>query len=416
MAEIKTYRINDGVNLHSFIDDNFKTLRISVNMIVPLLHETAAKYAVLPSLVTRATNEYPDYTLFGQKLAGLYGSYIDSSVSKTGSYQVLTISVGGIADKYAFDGEDMQKELSEILFCILFNPLKENGLFPAEGFEQEKRQILEIFDAEFNDKIVYARTRANQLLFGDEAEGMNRYGTKDEVEKLTLEDVTSAWDELISSAKFEVFILGNCEPDIKLYENAFSKLGKNYAYNAKPFAAKEASTTVEELKLSQSKLVMSFRVDSEGISRAAMQLMSAVLGGTPSSKLFLKVREEKHLCYYCSSRVDALTNVMTVESGVETENIEEARSAVLEQLDEMKKGNITDDEIEAARLAMLNSYKAVRDSLNSTEIWCLSQMFFDRIDLPEERAEKILKLTKQEIISAANALELDTVYILKGIS
>ncbi len=413
MAEIKTYMITDGVNIHSFINENFKTMRISVNMVVPLSHETAAKYGILPSLVTRATSEYPDYTAFGQRLAELYGAYVDSSVSKIGSYQILTLSVGGIADRYAFDDENMQSELLGILLSILFNPLKKNGLFPSEGFEQEKRQILEIFDAEFNDKINYARTRANEIIFDSEAEGIGRYGEKADVEKLTLEAVSSAWDELLSSAKFEIFILGNCTQDISLFESAFSKLGKEYSYKPKASSADTKEIT-ETMKLSQSKLVMGYRMPPQAADRITMHLMSAILGGTPSSKLFLNVREAKHLCYYCSSRIDTLTNSMTIESGVETENLEDARKEISKQIEAMQRGDITDAEIEAAKLAMINSYNGVKDSLHSTELWCLSQMFYDEIDLPEERAEKLKTVTKQSIIDTANFLNLDTVYILKG--
>lgn len=102
--------------------------------------------------------------------------------------------------------------------------------------------------------------------------------------------------------------------------------------------------------------------------------MSVVLGGTPSSKLFMNVREKQSLCYYCAARHDTPKNVMFVQSGVETKDLDRTEEAILKELNDMKKGNITDDEILFAKLAMCNSYNAVADSAASMETWYLSGM------------------------------------------
>ena len=71
----------------------------------------------------------------------------------------------------------------------------------------------------------------------------------------------------------------------------------------------------------------------------AARLMTAMFGGTPHSKLFLNVREKMSLCYYCAARYNSNKGIMTVESGVETQNIEAAKNEILNQLEEMKRGN-----------------------------------------------------------------------------
>ena len=142
--------------------------------------------------------------------------------------------------------------------------------------------------------------------------------------------------------------------------------------------------------------------------------LSAVYGGTASSKLFLKVREKLSLCYYCSSSFDANTATLFVQSGVETQNLAKARAAILEQLDEIKKAAISVEEIQAAKLAMRHSYYSVQDSLSATEYWYLTQVFRDEVKTPEEAIESIENLTKDEVAAAANQLILNTVYTLKG--
>ena len=105
---------------------------------------------------------------------------------------------------------------------------------------------------------------------------------------------------------------------------------------------------------------------------------------------------------------------MFVQSGVETKDLDRTEEAILKELDDMKKGNITDDEILFAKLAMCNSYNAVADSAASMETWYLSGMLQGKLHTPEEYAECIMNITKDEIISAAERVTLDTVYKLKG--
>ena len=125
MSEIMTYPISDAVTLKSFTDPRFKTMRVSVNMLLPLNKSTAARNAILPSLVGRATREYPDYTALGRRLSYLYGASLGSGVQKIGEYQALGLSAGGIASRYAFGGEDMFAELSGLLLGVLFDPLRD---------------------------------------------------------------------------------------------------------------------------------------------------------------------------------------------------------------------------------------------------------------------------------------------------
>jgi predicted Zn-dependent peptidase len=80
----------------------------------------------------------------------------------------------------------------------------------------------------------------------------------------------------------------------------------------------------------------------------------------------------------------------------------------------MKKGNFDDNEINAAKLSICNSYRSVSDSLGGLEAWYLSQTFTNHIERPEEAAAIIMAVTRQDIIDAANKVTLDTVYRLIG--
>lgn len=416
MSEINIQQIKDNVRLTSFTDPHFKTMRISVDMLIPLSELTAAKYGILPSLVSRSSRSFPNYTALSRKLAELYGASLDSNVRKMGAYQVLTVSANGIASRYALNSEDMFYELSQLLFSVLLDPLTdEDGNFPEDGFEQEKRQLLELKKAEYNDKILYAHQRCEELLFSGESLGVNRHGSAQEIESLSRNELMPAWNELLQKARFEIFTLGDCQPNSQLFIENFFNVGNEFTVPEKALSiSSEVRRLTEEQPVAQSKLAMAFSVPIPKGERLLYQLMCMVFGGSPRSKLFLNVREKQGLCYYCSSSLDFHTSTIYVNSGVETENLEKAESAILEQLEKLQQGEVTEEELQSAKLAFRNSIRSVTDSLGAVEYWCLSRVFDQEPDTPEQAGEKLMAYTLEDVIRASKEVRLSAIFCLKG--
>lgn len=421
MTGIEQRAVCGGVNFRSIRDDRFKTVRLSVHFLWPLTAQTVSPNAVLPFLLTRASRKYPDYTLLNEHLASLYGAVLDADVEKLGDVQVLSVSASGIADRYALNGESISSELSKLLCSMVFDPPLDNGSFPKDGFEQEQRQMCELIDSEFNDKRIYAKLRCEELMCSGEPFGISRCGTKETIRDLRREDLTQVWSNLIHNARVEIMILGDCNPSA-VYDDfyaAFQNLGRTGAAecpNGTVVSAPEVRSHTDTVDVVQSKLVLGFRTAcaEPNPEVPAVKLLNAVYGATPNSKLFLNVREKLSLCYYCSSQFNPIKGIMMVQSGVETKNIERAREEILAQLEEVKKGNITDEEIQAAKLSLSNSYRTLSDSLDGLEGWYLSQTFSHPIRRPEEEAALVNAVTREEIVEAAKKLTLDTVYCLTG--
>lgn len=396
----------------------FKTARLSAHLVLPLTTpEAAAVRAIVPNVSSRATREYPDYTEFGRRLAELYGASVQAGVSRIGDNQILTLAASGIANRYAFGGEDVQNELAGILESILFTPLlDEDGLFPEEGFRQEKRQLIETIDSEFNEKAIYAKNRCVEIMFAGEPAGVPRFGTRQALQSATRADVKAAWEDAVQHAQICQFSIGD-GADSRFAQSLAERLGTREAVTAETAfhpAPKEVKRVTDEMQLSQSKLVMGLHVGTAREERLVTKLMAVILGGTPSSKLFMNVREKQSLCYYCSAQHDTPKNVIFVQSGVEAANLERTEEAVLHELAAMQAGEITEDEIRHAKLAMCNSYHSVADSAASIENWVLGGMLQNDVRTPEACAEAIMQVTKDEIVEAARRVTLDTVYMLKG--
>ena len=171
------------------------------------------------------------------------------------------------------------------------------------------------------------------------------------------------------------------------------------------------------MELSQSKMILGFRtaVAEPDEDVMAMRLMCSVLGGTAHSKLFCNVREKLSLCYYCSSSYIRQKGIMLVESGVERENIEKAKEAILGEIKAMQNGDITDEEIKATKLSMCNAFYSACDTVGGISSYYLSQMLDGGVYTPQQACDKVNAVTKEDVIRCANKLTLDTVFTLTGV-
>ena len=159
-------------------------------------------------------------------------------------------------------------------------------------------------------------------------------------------------------------------------------------------------------------MVLAFK--SEKDDKYAMKMLSALYGETPFSKLFANVREKMSLCYYCASHFSGLKNCIFVDCGVETKNIETAEKAILEQLDEIIKGNFSDEDIQNILVSIENSFSGIGDTINSYINWYKSAVYEGEYITPEKKLEEYRNVTRERIIECAKSLVLDTVYIMKS--
>lgn len=418
MEKLNRVQIADGVYFNTIFDDRFNTSRIAVTMLTQLSQDTAAANALVPNILTRSCKKYPSFLELSRQLNIMYGADLTGRIGKLGEAQPITVSACGIDDKYSLDGESVYQELAELVCSVIFEPKLVNGCFDEEDFKQEQRQLLDAIDSEYNDKRTYAVKRMLELMCGGERYSISRYGTKEQVEALTAAKTYEAYQNLIKTARVEIVCLGSNKTDEvqKLFASRFAAASRN----VQPYTTQiiDKANSVKEYTdkhdVAQSKLILGFRTAVAQPSEEAYHtmLMTVILGGTAHSKLFLNVREKLSLCYYCSSRYDSNKGIMYIESGVEKDNIEKAKDAILKQVEDMRKGNISDEEINSAKMSVCNSFLSSVDTSVGTQRWYLDQILKGTNNTPQEEAAIISAVTKEQIIAAADKLTLDTIYVL----
>lgn len=412
--------IAKGVNFSAVSDNRFKTMKITATVLVPLCKDTASVYALLTQVMTRSCAEYPDFTALSKKLSSLYGASLSGGVRKLGESLALSFSVSGLDDRYALTDESISEELSRILCSVIFNPLLDGEAFNTEEVEQERRQLVELAESEINDKRAYANNRLLELMCDKEAYGIRRYGSAEEIKKVTAQDLFKAWQTMLRSAHFEIFFIGesSAETAKKVFTENFASLDRNLFELSTDIIRRADSVREFEdrMEVAQAKLLLGFRTECGGKDTGvtAMRLMCAILGGSAHSKFFINVREKQSLCYYCVSRYQRAKGIMTVESGVEFENIEKTKNAVLKELDAIRNGDLTEDEINFAKLSIANDFVSICDTVGGIGEWYISQLADGRMLSVQEAIDDFNSITKEQIIEAANKVTLDTVYVLRG--
>ncbi|MGN0606294.1 MAG: EF-P 5-aminopentanol modification-associated protein YfmF [Oscillospiraceae bacterium] len=411
-------KLADGISFTSVVDSKFKTNTIRIKIMTKLNSETASANALALGIIASANSEYTSQTELAAKMNSLYGGSLFADVGKTGDIQVLTLGASVINNKYTFDGEDITGEMLDIIECCLFRPDVHDGSFNEKEFRHRKQDLLDSIDTEINNKRGYAILRAQQTIFRDEPSAYSSYGTRETAEKLTPQNVYSAYCELLKTAAVEIYYVSDEENNElkERFRKSFAGIERSFCdvQLKNPSPVKEKSERVtDRLDVNQMKMVMAYKTDYEDIY--PIIVMNTILGSSPVSKLFANVREKMSLCYYCASAFAASKNTLMIDSGIEKENFEKAEKAINEQFEEIKRGNFTDDEINNAVLSILNSIKGVGDTPSSYISWYFKCLCRGEIIEPDEEAERIKSVTRQQIIDCANSFRADTVYIMTGI-
>lgn len=411
--------IADGVRLCAQSTDKFKTCRINISMAMPLDSDASAR-AILPFILQRRCAKYPDYIALNRELDELYGASVSAGVLKRGESQILSFNLTAIDDRFALDGDTVALECVQLLTDMIFDPLTDGESFPADIIEQEKRLLIEAIENEMNDKRRYALIRCEEVMFKDEAYGINRLGTVEKVKALSPEEIYSAWKDVLCKAIIQVTMVGSMDvkPVSDMLRERFNSIDRQPVEINTVFVneVNQPEYVCEEIPIKQGKLVMGFRTGmaDEYDNSVPMRIAVDIFGGGTYSKLFSVVREKMSLCYYCSAALFSSKGIVMVQSGIEDINEEKAKNEILNQLSLVAAGEFSDDDFSSSIKSITDSIISNNDTPESICAWYSSQLFRESLKTPEAYVEEIAEVEKSQVIDAAKTIVLDTVFMLKS--
>ncbi|MBQ4111128.1 MAG: insulinase family protein [Clostridia bacterium] len=413
-------KISSGVNLYTLNINKFKTFTVSMYIHRKLNESEASLNALLPFVMKRGSKKYPDTVAVSETLESLYGGFFDCFIRKKGENQIIAFNFEFVAPQYIPNDSDYVNGVFGFINDMLFNPLTNGNSFNEEYVEREKQNLKDYIEGIINDKKEYANKRCIEELCEGEAYAVYEYGSVENLDKINAKNLYEHYVEIMKTSVIDVFVIGDI--DSSPLKNALAdsikrddvKEGYHIAKIKAP--CDKVKVVTDKMEVNQGKLAMGFTTETafDDEDSYALTMFNSVYGSGAHSKLFNNVREKLSLCYYAYSRLDKHKGIMLVNSGVEFENFEKAYNEILAQLECVKKGEISDMEITAAKKYLVNMLRSLNDSAFSIEDFYLSGVITGNITTIEEYIENIEKVTKEQIVEVAKKVKLNTVYYLTG--
>ena len=417
---VETILIMPGVTLRCFRDLRFKQGCLSLQLVRKMRKEEAAMNALLPSVLLRGTKNCPDLRSITEYLDELYGAAVSPVVRRVGDYQTTGLYCAFMDDRFALPGDRVLAPMMDFLGEILLDSPLENGGFLTSFVESEKKNLIATFESELNDKRAYAMGRMLKLMCKGDTFGVPRLGEVGDVAGIDAGALYTHYQNILKTSPMEIFYVGSAE-------------GKDVADMLRPMLARlprdaealpaqtgfvpcEGGYTAETMDISQGKLCMGFTtpITNRDKQFPAMQLMNTIFGAGMTSKLFMNVREKLSLCYFIGSGYYGTKGIVSVSAGIDFDKEELTRAEVLRQLDACRAGEISPMELKSAKEAVLSSLRATHDSPSAIEGYYATAALSGMGMTPAEYMEAVEQVTLEDVVAAANTLQLHTTYFLKG--
>lgn len=421
--QYKQLELKKGIKLHTIKSDKFKTNLISVFLTVKLNREEVTKNALIPSVLRRGSKNMQTQEKINKELEELYGASFDCGLDKAGDNQVLKFYMETINDNYLPEtNENILKLSLEKLLELVFDPYLENDCFSKEYVYQEKNNLRNIIESKIDNKARYALDRCIEEMYKNEPFGLYKFGYVEDLDKISENDLYKAYQEVIKNSKIDIFITGNIDENIieelKKNDNIRKLQDREPKYEAHKIELREPkkeNTITESMDVMQGKLVIGLNINIDNEKDKYIVLMyNNILGGSATSKMFQNIREKEHLAYVANSMYFRHKNAIFINCGIEIENYDKTLNLTKQQLDDMKKGNFTEEDINNSKKGIIATIKGIEDEQDTMITYCFGQELSQTEVTLEEYKDIIEGISKEQIVNIANRVDINTVYFLKN--
>ena len=420
--ENEVKEIKEGIKIHVINTAKFKTNLIAIFLSTKLNRKNVTNNALISMILRRGSKKMKSQEEISKKMEELYGASFDCGLDKTGDNQVLKFYIEAINDKYLPEHrENVLKTVLENLLEIVFDPYVENEGFKKEYLEQEKNNVRQRIEGKIDNKARYSLERAIEEMYKDEPYGLYKFGYKEDLEKINEKDLYKYYIDLINTCKIDIFLSGNLDKGVENLieenENIKKLKGRNPSFEMPKISEKKninENIITESMEVTQGKLVIGLNVNIDNDEEKYWTLMyNSILGGSANSKLFQNVREKAHLAYVASSTYYRFKSIIFINSGIEIANYDKALELIRNQIDEMKQGKFTQEEIENSKKGVIAAIKTIEDEQDTGITYYFGQELSGTNVSEEEYIKKIENITKEDIINIANKVQINTIYFLR---
>ena len=366
---------------------------------MPIERKNVTKNALVSAVLRRGSKNMSTSAKISQEMEEMYGAGFDCGIDKTGDNQVLKFYIEAINDNFIpQDSEKILKKSIDSLLEIVFNPLTENNGFKEEYVKQEKENIKRIIEGKTDNKARYAYDRCIEEMYKNKPYGLYKYGYVED-----LNSITGDIENITDIVKENENIKNLHERDAKYVINTIEEKQST-----------EEREIKEDMDVVQGKIVIGLDVHLEDKKQKYDTVVyNAILGGTANSKMFQEVREKASLAYTAGSGYVSNKSNIFIKCGIEIKNYEKAMQIIRKQLEDMKAGIFSDEDIQNAKKGIISGIKGIDDEQDTEITYFFGQELTDNKTTLEQYIKNIENVTKEDIIKIANSVYINTIYFLE---
>lgn len=194
---------------------------------------------------------------------------------------------------------------------------------------------------------------------------------------------------------------------VKKLEKYFSKmnLGKKPDFKKVKESQKKPEVRIKFKKTDQTHLMIGARAyDENNKDRYTLSVMSVILGGNMSSRLFIEVREKRGLAYYVRTSTDSFKECGYIASaaGVEHKNLELATKTIWEEYKKITSEKVSEEELNRAKEYIKGKTVMNMEASDEVAMFAIDQeVKRGKILTPEEKFRLIDKVNADDILRVA---------------
>lgn len=257
-----------------------------------------------------------------------------------------------------------------------------NSLLAEQEIEREKQVVIEELHLDHDTPMLYVGRMWEKLLYGDQPAGWDIGGDEETVRSFKRADFVEYFNHQYVAENTAVVVAGNFDEavTVKRIEALFGHI-RTFAPHQKPELVEgqtKPELLFEERKTDQTHLLVGFRgIDAFDRERYALDLLATILGGSMSSRMFSRVREELGLAYAVSTDSENYSNrgYLVTYAGVAHPNVEKTITAILEEYRRILTDGVGEDELRRTKdfvkgrtLMALETSNAVASSIGGEEM------------------------------------------------
>ena len=404
--------------LHLIQTKKFKTITVEVNFRRKVIEKEITIRNLLKAVLLSTNQNFKSERELIKETENLYDLKLISSNMRIGNCSNLSFKIRFLNEKYT--EESMNEYSIAFLMDLLFHPDITDNHFQKNEVTKCKKKIEKSIQKLKDNKLKYTLFKLLET-----TENMpysyNYYGNIETLKEITPESLYEYYKSILKDDDIDVFVVGDI--DKANIKNLFKKYFKitTFKKNKTNILVPELSPRKRIKKIKEESIAAGSQLTAfctlnnltDFERKYVLLVYNEMLGGSSNSLLFDTVREKNSYAYYINANAKAYDNLLLIYAGIEKENSENVLKLIKKTLQNITKGNFTDNILNNSKETIIAAIQASTDNPTGIINTYYAKVLVNS-DTFETRIEKIKKITKEDIINLSKKVTLHTIYLLEG--